>query len=93
MSNTKVDLKVILLGHKAVGKTSMFNRYVYDEFGKTAMVCRIEWFVVVCCPAIQFDLSDQIDNRCIFCNETMQDRRKQSLQPRNLGYRRRRKVR
>mmetsp|Transcript_5522 Transcript_5522/g.13442 ORF Transcript_5522/g.13442 Transcript_5522/m.13442 type:complete len:198 (-) Transcript_5522:242-835(-) len=37
MSNTKVDLKVILLGHKAVGKTSMFNRYVYDEFGKTAM--------------------------------------------------------
>ncbi|GAB5364868.1 hypothetical protein AAMO2058_001007100 [Amorphochlora amoebiformis] len=37
MSNTRVDLKVILLGHKAVGKTSMFNRYVYDEFGKTAM--------------------------------------------------------
>jgi len=37
MSNAKVDLKVILLGHKAVGKTSMFNRYVYDEFGKTAM--------------------------------------------------------
>mmetsp|Transcript_22975 Transcript_22975/g.34246 ORF Transcript_22975/g.34246 Transcript_22975/m.34246 type:complete len:199 (+) Transcript_22975:617-1213(+) len=36
-SNTRVDLKVILLGHKAVGKTSMFNRYVYDEFGKTAM--------------------------------------------------------
>jgi len=37
MSNTRVDLKVILLGHKNVGKTSMFNRYVYDEFGKTAM--------------------------------------------------------
>lgn len=32
-----VDLKLILLGHKNVGKTSLFNRYVYDEFGKTSM--------------------------------------------------------
>eukprot|EP00472_Partenskyella_glossopodia_P014878 CAMPEP_0197516120 /NCGR_PEP_ID=MMETSP1318-20131121/999_1 /TAXON_ID=552666 /ORGANISM="Partenskyella glossopodia, Strain RCC365" /LENGTH=197 /DNA_ID=CAMNT_0043064639 /DNA_START=162 /DNA_END=755 /DNA_ORIENTATION=- len=37
MASARVDLKVILLGHKNVGKTSMFNRYVYDEFGKTAM--------------------------------------------------------
>jgi len=32
-----VDLKLVLLGHKNVGKTSVFNRYVYDEFGKTSM--------------------------------------------------------
>lgn len=32
-----VDLKVILLGHKNTGKTSIFNRYVYNEFGKTQM--------------------------------------------------------
>jgi len=32
-----VDLKLVLLGHKNVGKTSIFNRYVYDEFGKTSM--------------------------------------------------------
>lgn len=31
------DLKLVLLGHKNVGKTSIFNRYVYDEFGKTSM--------------------------------------------------------
>lgn len=34
---TAVDLKLVLLGHKNVGKTSIFNRYVYDEFGKTSM--------------------------------------------------------
>jgi len=32
-----VDLKLVLLGHKNVGKTSIFNRYVYDEFGRTSM--------------------------------------------------------
>jgi len=32
-----VDLKLVLLGHKNVGKTSIFNRYVYDEFGNTSM--------------------------------------------------------
>lgn len=32
-----MDLKLILLGAKNVGKTSIFNRYVYDEFGKTSM--------------------------------------------------------
>lgn len=31
------DIKLVLLGHKNVGKTSLFNRYVYDEFGKTTM--------------------------------------------------------
>lgn len=51
MSNNSVDLKIVLLGHKNVGKTSVFNRYVYDDFGKTSMTigayfamkqCRIE---------------------------------------------------
>jgi len=28
---------LVLLGHKNVGKTSVFNRYVYEEFGKTSM--------------------------------------------------------
>lgn len=32
-----VDLKLVLLGHKNVGKTCIFNRYVYDKFGKTSM--------------------------------------------------------
>lgn len=32
-----VSLKLVLLGHKNVGKTSVFNRYVYEEFGKTSM--------------------------------------------------------
>jgi len=32
-----VDLKLILLGHKNVGKTSVFNRYIHDEFGQTTM--------------------------------------------------------
>jgi small GTP-binding protein len=32
-----VDLKLVLLGHKNVGKTSLFNRYIYDEYGKTSM--------------------------------------------------------
>jgi len=31
------DVKLVLLGHKNVGKTSIFNRYVYDEYGKTSM--------------------------------------------------------
>jgi len=31
------DIKVVLLGHKNVGKTSIFNRYVYNDFGKTSM--------------------------------------------------------
>lgn len=34
---SSVDLKLILLGHKNVGKTSLFNRYVYDDFGPTSM--------------------------------------------------------
>ena len=34
---SSVDLKLVLLGHKNVGKTSIFNRYVYDEFGRTSM--------------------------------------------------------
>ena len=33
-----VDVKLVLLGHKNVGKTAIFNRYVYDEFGRTSMV-------------------------------------------------------
>jgi len=37
MSSQPIDLKLVLLGHKNVGKTSIFNRYVYDEFGKTSM--------------------------------------------------------
>jgi Ras-related protein Rab-6A len=32
-----VDLKLVLLGHKNVGKTCIFNRYVYDKFGRTSM--------------------------------------------------------
>ncbi len=32
-----VDLKLVLLGRSAVGKTSIFNRYVYNEFTKTSM--------------------------------------------------------
>lgn len=32
-----LDLKLVLLGHKNVGKTSVFNRYVYDEWGNTSM--------------------------------------------------------
>jgi len=32
-----VDVKLVLLGHKNVGKTALFNRYVYDEFGRTTM--------------------------------------------------------
>lgn len=46
-----VDLKLVLLGHKNVGKTCIFNRYVYDKFGRTSMTigayfgmseCRLE---------------------------------------------------
>lgn len=37
MSASNVDIKVVLLGHKSVGKTSIFNRYIYDDFGKTSM--------------------------------------------------------
>ena len=32
-----VDLKLVLLGHKNVGKTCIFNRYVYGQFGRTTM--------------------------------------------------------
>eukprot|EP00808_Paulinella_micropora_P005517 g5728.t1 len=32
-----LDLKLVLLGHKSVGKTCLFNRYVYDEWGHTSM--------------------------------------------------------
>ena len=32
-----MDVKLVLLGPKAVGKTSVFNRFVYDEFGPTSM--------------------------------------------------------
>jgi small GTP-binding protein len=32
-----IDLKLVLLGHKNVGKTSVFNRYLYDEWGETSM--------------------------------------------------------
>ena len=35
--SSQADLKLVLLGHKNVGKTSIFNRYLYDEFGKTSM--------------------------------------------------------
>lgn len=31
------DVKVTILGQKDSGKTALFNRYVYDEFGKTSM--------------------------------------------------------
>merc|ERR1719461_2109861 len=37
MAEPGVDLKLVLLGEKAVGKTSIFNRYVYDEVFKTQM--------------------------------------------------------
>jgi small GTP-binding protein len=30
------DLKVVLLGAQGTGKTSAFNRYLYEEFGKTS---------------------------------------------------------
>ena len=33
-----VEVKLVLLGHKNVGKTAIFNRYVYDEFVRTSMV-------------------------------------------------------
>jgi len=32
-----VDVKLVLLGHKNVGKTAIFNRYVYGEFIRTSM--------------------------------------------------------
>jgi Ras-related protein Rab-24 len=37
MATGSVDLKLVLLGHKNVGKTCIFNRYVYDKFGRTSM--------------------------------------------------------
>jgi small GTP-binding protein len=37
MSSQQSYLKLVLLGHKNVGKTSLFNRYLYDEFIKTSM--------------------------------------------------------
>jgi len=37
MSANQTDLKLVLLGHKNVGKTSLFNRYLYNEFTKTSM--------------------------------------------------------
>lgn len=37
MTTDSSTIKLVLLGHKNVGKTSIFNRYVYDDFGKTTM--------------------------------------------------------
>jgi small GTP-binding protein len=38
MSANQTDLKLVLLGSKSVGKTSLFNRYLYSEFNaKTSM--------------------------------------------------------
>lgn len=34
-----VDFKLVLIGQKAVGKTCIFNRYVYNEVPNTQMVC------------------------------------------------------
>lgn len=36
-NNQQAYLKLVLLGYKNVGKTSIFNRYLYDEFIKTSM--------------------------------------------------------
>src|SRR5690242_16023314 len=32
-----VDCKLVILGFKESKKTALFNRYVYDEFGKTSL--------------------------------------------------------
>lgn len=30
----RVDLKVVLLGHQAVGKTSLITRFIYERFNE-----------------------------------------------------------
>lgn len=37
MTTNKTDVKLVLLGSKNVGKTSLFNRYLFNEFSKTSM--------------------------------------------------------
>ena len=32
---SRVDLKVVVLGHGGVGKTSLINRYINDKFSET----------------------------------------------------------
>eukprot|EP00474_Spongospora_subterranea_P008814 CRZ09272.1 hypothetical protein [Spongospora subterranea] len=42
------DLKCVLLGQKNVGKTSIFNRYIYQEFGPTSMTIGAYFAVKTC---------------------------------------------
>lgn len=55
-----VDMKLILLGPKNAGKTSIFNRFVYDEFTKTSMTVGAYFGMK------QHQLGDQVCNLAIW---------------------------
>lgn len=80
-----LDLKIVLLGNKNVGKTSLFNRFVYDEFGKTSMTIGAYFgrYILRCRFAINFSL--------IFSAQKVFYIRAW-IQFGDLGHRRRRKV-